>query len=482
MITKNTKNLVEYIAADESMVSIFRCCMVRGLITQKMAEKITGLSTKVVRNVMDQLVKPPYPCAPALESAGSMQLAGRAGRPENFYILTKEGAAALESIEHCSGLHAPALSNSDELLHTFAEMQVYTTAVQAGYQTTVERVIPYGNKGRNIRPDLLLQKNSPGMIFEIEQEANAASLPRIISKLQGLLEFFQSSESRNVSKQIRILFHVANEHAATVSIWQKALNQVIINNSGETLPYELHAKVLSDFINAPAWHIGAFEPIQPMEQEIPRPQPSAPSLAPAMIIPFVSNSGEMLKKVETWAEEVSLETQNPQRMEEFRVNACHFFTLMKMIYGASFYRDSPTELYGIRAEESLELLKRYLYDPKNQGLLTMLKTELGKLEELQGRVTTFRDGLTKTYWKFMVYHGFDRDGAIKLTVEAPEFGGSSEYHVWIRIQNIDTIMGRNYYSSRGMGQMNSEEKALAWVLGTIYLHAEEFGLVEPKKK
>ena len=59
MITKNTKNLVEYIAADESMVSIFRCCMVRGLITQKMAEKITGLSTKVVRNVMDQLVQPP---------------------------------------------------------------------------------------------------------------------------------------------------------------------------------------------------------------------------------------------------------------------------------------------------------------------------------------------------------------------------------------------------------------------------------------
>ena len=54
---------------------------------------------------------------------------------------------------------------------------------------------------------------------------------------------------------------------------------------------------------------------------------------------------------------------------------------MKMIYNASFYRDSPIELYGIRAEKALELPKRYFYDPKNQGLLTMLKMELEKFEE-----------------------------------------------------------------------------------------------------
>src|SRR3990172_168933 len=70
----------------------------RGLATQNQLEKITALTTKQVRTVLDDLLKG-KPGLPALLRSETVNLLGQRGRPQSMLLLTEDGSAVLRALE-----------------------------------------------------------------------------------------------------------------------------------------------------------------------------------------------------------------------------------------------------------------------------------------------------------------------------------------------------------------------------------------------
>ncbi|MEW5869855.1 MAG: hypothetical protein AB1894_11310 [Chloroflexota bacterium] len=490
-LERKTQALLKFVQSEPNYVKVLETLTRGGLVTLDQVKVLTGLSLKIARTSLENLIGPPRRIPSALRSA-PVKLASKTGRPQNAYLPTPEGAEVLRSLFPDARQRAYQVHDPIDISALYCMMEVYTAACQAGLQAEIEKVLPYGAGLANIRADIWVQSTaSPGWIFEIEQQLPRNNLPRVVEKLLHLRGLFTSAPGAGCSPQVRILFNLpAEENDHTLTAWCDALASVT-QQIGE-LPYQLYWQPLQDFLQAPEWNtLKRFRPLEPSQpparpepraeqaQEPPKPEATEPKLRMLELATPPDVDLQELKIVLmaldiTYQEEFSalVQTSEPRQRSQ------NFFSLMTLIYTASHYKGSDTLEYAVFPLKSLRLLFRYLNAHQNLELFEQLRQAMPNLQyQASVGIIGFRNALTKFFWDiFLRWHGLARGGPLKVVVQVPDFQDRrSEFYVMVRIENHNMVGYDRHYEYTHSRKFTAET-ALAWVLEALFLYAYELGL------
>lgn len=450
---------------------------VRGVFTQPQAERLTSLTPQQLRTLLDHLAQPPPP-SPSLLDCRSVSIAGLRGRPARLFTLTADGAAQLKPL----GLNrsAPKLGNDIEAAHALIEMDVYTLALQAGLSAKVEH--PLNGQSADgfpveIRADVFVQ-NEQGKPFliEIEQAARAANLPRIVQKLTSLNGFFQAPCGQTVQRDVRLLFAISAGDRQTLAAWQRAWDAFCAENPAPA--FRLLWMLLPAFLENPTWEADeTFHPLKASKASPPgqvslslAPDPSAWLTAlPAGPAHALQETGPVVQAL------FGLYADELQKLETQRApNGQAFFELVCTIYLASHYPDGPVQRLGAWPVASFWLLRQYLHLSQNGGLLKSLRFWLKAARNARmSGLSLLRDALTRLAWDgFLAYHGFGRGGALLVSVQPPD-EDCTELHTGVSIRSAERLLGPDWSPQ----EICTAEKALAWVLDTLWTYAFDLDLI-----
>jgi hypothetical protein len=469
----------------------------RGLATQNQLEKITALTTKQVRTVIDDLLKG-KPGLPALLRSETVNLLGQRGRPQSMLLLTEDGSAVLQALEPDSSPTVPQLTDQVELAHALMEMEVYTLACAVKWKCEIEAVIPFGER-QNIRVDVLLHNPECGKtMFEMEQSARAGDMVRIRGKLEQYIKFCAAEQNPDVYRDIRILFNLAPNDSMTVKRWSLILDD-LIQQYGE-LPFRLFWLPVLKFLENP--NLGSLEGFFELEAI----HPDAPKSTVNQQNQLALGSGEsgtsnalvsqddllpaFLKDQHDSDQHglsLILRALADQTQEKYGLlawpheNRASFFDLMRTIYLVSHYQGGPVFQNAALPVLSLVLLYRYLNMHQNRALLLLMLKARDEVRKSQNRgINLYRDTFSRMCWEFLRYHGFGRLGPLAIIIRVPHLNSDeSEMNVEVRIEDKDLVIGEN-----GVYLLNDLEDAqssLAWVLSAFWIYGEELGLVKKKK-
>ena len=470
----------------------------RGLATQSHLEKITGLTTKQVRIVLDDFLKG-KPGLPPLLRSETVNLLGQRGRPQSVLLLTEDGCAVLRAIKPGTSPSAPQLTDQVELAHALMEMEVFTLACLAKWNCDIEAVIPFGEK-QNIRADVLLHiPDSEKTIFEMEQSARTGDVIRIRGKLEQYIAFFKSEQDQDVSRDIRILFNLAQNDSMTVKRWGLIMDD-LQQQYGE-LPFCLYWRPVLKFLETPDLKtLDSFlkmEIIHPEESKalVIRPNQMdsvgygaglANSLVSQDIFlpPFLKERQVSdQKNLSLILKALSLHAQENYRSLAWPFeNRAAFFDLIRTIYLVSHYSGGPVFQNAAVPVLSLVLLYRYLNMHQNRALLQLMLKARDEVRKSQNRgINLYRDAFSRMCWDFLRYHGFGRLGPLEIIIRVPLLNSDEfEMDVEVKIANNDLVIGED-----GVYMLNDLEHAqsgLAWVLSAFWIYGEELGLIVKRGK
>lgn len=491
-LSEKRQTWVEILNEKPNLRQVLTCFASRGLATQDHIEQLSGLTTKQVRSVLDDLTKGFYGCANLLRSE-TVHLEGRRGRPQVVYLLTADGAAVLSHFMPEESISAPQVEDQVELAHALMEMEVYVLARQSGLKAMIEHVLRFEDK-HSIRADVLIQPESASpVIIEMEQTARPGDIPRILNKLKQYGVFFQSVDSRGIEPEIRLLFNLAPSDTVTIKRWSLVLGELCKEQGN--LPFRLFWQSVLNFLQKPEWNgTTAFEEIIPLAErgEVPAHSRMEGEQSITVLQPGsqLTVSTDMLPPLLQSFQPVDLRTLNiimralaaqnvkdQQHLVSPNPGRGDFFDLVRTIFQVSHYPDGPVRKQSALPILSLVLLYRYLNMHQNQALLQAVRQGREEVRKNMNRgINLFRDAYSRLCWTFLRYHGFGRGGPLEITVRVPILSGDqSEIMVEVKVLDPDLIIG-----SDGLlvpGDLRLTEDALSWVLSAIWLYGEELGLI-----
>ena len=474
------QQLMAYIQPHEdeetNLFKVLACFAERGTATTQQVVKLSGLNYKTAAPLLQDLAQASYD-RPAALNVCKVALEGQTGRPLNQFSLTSEGAAVARTLLGKPDIHAPLPKDFVESVAVHAMMEVYTQAVAAGLKSNIEKVLPFGQGGSNVRADVYIQPPSgQPILIEIEQHAERENLPRIVDKLERLQRFYVSPQGKQVSNQVRVLFNLPEKDSRTLPTWGEAL-ALVAQEHGGMLAFELHYQPVLAFLASPDWKgLAGFRPLQPAalphtpaaaQTPAQAPRPKQQSAAGLLELSVVTKTRALLQK-EKLARLESADDQC-QRVQYFLDN-------MYWIYQASHYPGSPTVKYAGVPYASIDTLHSYLHAHQNRGLLDTLRPAMRWLRSHSNGITSYRNAAARIAWEFLGYHGIGRGGALLMNVVAPVNDSQrSEIYFEVRITNPD-LMLRRRTGFTGLYTKEPEEIALQWVLDALFLYAQELGL------
>lgn len=483
-------DIIEHIQSSDGLTAALKAFAQRGICTQHQVEVLSKLSPKQARNALEGLAQPPLGLPAVIQINGEVALAGQRGRPQKVYSLLEAGQVVLQQLAPGLPVHLPQFHDAADLLHSYAEMEVFCAGQALGKKLSIESRIGFGDGGNFIIADIVLYQNQQRVLFEIEQQARRVHLARIEEKLSRLVQFYQSSQGKSAQSQLRILFNIQPDDDRTLSVWQSAL-QNVTDRVGQ-LPFSIHYSWLTEFLRQPVWDdLSGFQLLAAAPTTTPPPADEAPPKVdvPEFSRPEMLAVSELQQIVAGWAEEYPPIHYEDPRLELHRRRLAGFFETMLSIYEASHYDYGPTVQYAVYPFESINLLRRYLRLPQNQTLLVRLKKQATLVHANHERVMLARMDISKLSWTFAEHHGLARGGPFRINVMAPSFDGfESDFSVKCWMDNLTEIMGKSgrIQTTLRMNYGAPEERAASWVFEALYLYAEDLGLVEatepPKAK
>jgi hypothetical protein len=479
---EKSKKILAYVQPEEGVETnyskILSLCAERGGISTKQAERLTDLSYKVCYGVLKELSGGSNRFSPAWREV-QVSLSGKMGRPQVFYLLTEPGALAVSHLLGGKQVLAPNLHSAVEITHAFIEMEIYSLAQEKRFPyCAVEEVIPFNNGNSNIRADIVLEVGPHFQIIEIEQEADRASIPRIIAKLIRLMHFAQSSESSAYSNEIWLVFNIVPSDTRTINVWREALQAAREKFKSGTAPV-FRWILLGDFHD---FHSSLFQTLKalegkPADYESPEKNNdlSVEAITASMNM-YGAKESEMKNVLSALAFTSRPYFEAYARQDDIRKHVEDFLELMRYIFLASNHQASNSTMYGTPPYESIFLLKRYLYAHQNHKLLNELKEFMRWVRSKQTGVTNYRHSMTSLIWDvFLRYHGFSRGPAMNVSFMAPSYDDSrSDY--WVDVVFLSNELKAMTHKSIYHQYKTEEAVALAWVLEALYTYTEELGL------
>jgi hypothetical protein len=398
---------------------------------------------------------------PALLDAMPMRLEGRKGRPQQAYLLTDFGASVLRHLEpniRKARINLPG--GEKDLTHRFAQLDVFTRALQNGWAAEIEKVIRY--KGGEIRCDVVIHRPDDNDLYlEIEQELTRNNLERAREKFRNWQAY--ALEADFVPDMI-IVFNLKDRNLEpTLRAWREALACV-----SETDDFALDVRhILIGALEGQPLGValetyGAWlEPILPSD---PEAQTGTTVSAPLRAEGYPDLLPEFERRV------------TALRFSQTDADALRaFFGLMEFIHAASYgsvgdWRQGQGEVYQYSKlpERSLWLLRHYLDLPQNQGMYEDLKRAM---TWLQGRsslgLIMLRNTVCNILWDtFLQRHNLATGGALKITLETPDYVNlNSSFAVRAYMPDYADIFRTDNERDQACG-------ALGWVLSAFFWYPE----------
>lgn len=480
----SVQNLLAYIQPDmagdlTSLAQMLSPFQERGLATAEQVAAITGLDYKRVAEKLAGL-SIPGGGRPAAFHRAEVRLEAQRGRPKKLYILTDEGAQVVRAIFNCQTLCVPKAVDAVELTAAFAAMEVFARAVSEGLDAHVEEPLFIADSKSNVRVDVLIDVGQKRCLFEVEQRSNQGTLPRVVDKLARLQNLFVADVSKILCPQVRVLFNLPPEDTQTIWVWEEAMREVMDEINGP-LAFELFAIRITDFLDSPSWdRLDSFQLIHPAKVNADVKSPRADhnmSGQPAVDTENIHARVDVMRVVMAARDRVYGEQlRNLQNHENHEKRVQSFFEIMRLIYYASHYMDSPVQKYAAVPTESLSLLKQYLHDAQNASLLSDLTAMLKWTAAHNTGIMALRNCLTTIIWDcFLLFHGFAQGGPLRVAVNFPDFNDNRS-DIYTEVHILDDMAGatgsQNYHSQ------SPDEKALAWVLDTLISHPHALGIGE----
>ncbi|MBU0496285.1 MAG: hypothetical protein KKA73_01570 [Chloroflexi bacterium] len=418
---------------------------------------------------------------------------GARGRSPVVYTLGPTGAALLRAGGHHEAQPC-GLTKDVAIAHAQAVLDVRQAALKAHLPVQTEREVAYG-AGHALRPDNVI--TLPGQrraILEVEQMADISQLRRIEDSLRHKAAFFQSGAAREFSPTVRVLINLppSREWDGTVQVWERAA-AIVAEKCGGRLPFRLVAYPLLRFLDRPDWTEppgsaweSLFDPAQtasfapaPPEKAIPS-RPTAPA-ARSLPAPLARRAArdDALVLLAFWQafQERAPGLGNPEVPQPEPA----FFQVMRIIYAASHDAYAPLQAQAAHPYASLYLLRQYL------GMHPALHEALSKgmvrgSSSVKWGVPTILLRMQTIIQTFMRYHGWRTTGPLRVYSELASWDEEERrgtFAVTAYIRDPELLMGP------GDGIVPSQEEArqvgaaLAWVLLSLFVHAEDLDLKRP---
>lgn len=441
-----------------------------GITSQEFAEQFVEQAYRPVYKALQSLVSPPGGSLPLL-NAIPVALAGKKGRPRMCYVLTEWGAEVVSLLDPSIGVSPPSLRNVQDLHHRFCGLETLLSAHQQGLMLQLEHVLPY-NQHHSVRADGYANLGERQIVLEIEQELSSNNAPRAVEKFERWQSYVTANGGRNSGLEMYLVFNLTGKNLqVTRQRWQKALAQAE-QRQGELL-FSVFWIPIHAFFGA-SLSI-ALEQATPLEalvleeeeaqlQSVEPPRPETQTL-PAWIQPFYA---DYMERVTAY-----------QDADTPRLRILKFVELAYGLHQVSFHSESDTVRYAAQPRESLWLMRDYLHHPKNQALLTELKTALSWTQKRTGNfgVTMYRDAATRIIWDvFLRQHGFGRGGALRASFQVPDFQDNrSDY--WVEVQITGDVRKEISYI-----YLREKIEAISWMLSSLFIYPEELQLGVPNWK
>jgi hypothetical protein len=391
-------------------------------------------------------------------------------------LLTVDGQAILRDLQPESDPPCPELSNRIELAHAYIEMEIYTAALTSRQTCELEKVIRLGD-GQYIRADAVVGGE---LLFEVEQTARLADVPRIQDKLTRLAAFYRSPAAQGFSAVVRVLFNLpAEDRNRSLEVWQGVLGNLDV-------PYRLFACPVLKFLAAPEWeNLNGFERLEPKREPVhalPAQAAETSLLAPVDVLPaFLQQQVIRLPEVNTILKAMEAVYAPLAAAWSGGRRDAIFFDTIRTIYEASHYDGGPVQERAEVPVLSQLLLYRYLHMQQNAELLLDMRRACQDTQRgLFHGVNLFRDAYTRLCWTFLRRHGFGPGGPLGVRVIVPSFQDErSDVHVEVMFESGRFVIGEDDLLT--IGEARRTEDALAWVLDALWVYREELGL-KPKQK
>jgi hypothetical protein len=466
--------------------AVLLSCQETGMTCQALAEKAAGAEYRAIYSALSWLVSPGHGLLPLL-SAIPMRLESRPGRPPTGYVLTEVGAEIVSLLDPGLPVNAPNVRDQSDMQHRWCQLELLTRARQAELDVHIEQVLTYGTN-RTVRCDVVLETPERAHYIEIEQELGRTNLSRAVAKFSRWQEFAKTHADKNID--LVLLFNLSQTNLAkTLSLWQDALG-LCQQEHGQlrfSPRYLLMGEIFSGEWLSVIRSAPALKPRLPEKPQEMEPQkPSQPQQPVNDSFSQLEPAPDGLHPLDTF--EFMQGVGHYEHIEDPAERFQAFLNLMNSIYEASYYRDSPTQLYSVQPKESLWMLRYYLFHPANQALYSELQEAFAWLAKQRGGMglIMFRDAVTRILWDiFMRHHGFSRGGSLGLSFQIPDFGDRrSDYFVAIQFYGVSL-------NSPLAWMVDKSAEALSWVLTSLFIYNEELGLgkrpwraatAQPRKK
>jgi len=489
--SENIQAWIEQIRAKPNQNQILAALIGRSVATQTQIERKTRLSTKQVRCVLEELVTGKPGFSPLLNCV-PVNLFGQRGRPQSLYLLTDEGAAVARAFWPDKNPIAPRLTNEIEISHAFMISEFESYAAQANLNYEIESVFKIDER-LSVRIDFVTKNNSRSQkeFWEMEQIARSGNIPRIIQKIEHLVRFYQSQQSKSINPVIRILFNIPLGDKTTIRSWELALNEV--QKQGLLPVHFLFMHVLKFFENPQFDSIEGFIPLEPLTIESFTKTQDSEILTSNFLYPYEDENDVLkppfisefhapdLSKINLILCAIALEEKESMISDGYdEKNISSFFDLTRNIYLVSHYEGGPVFSYSAIPKLSLTLLFRYLYFHQNSELLDLVKNGREEIKRSTNRgINMFRDTYSRFCWNFMRYHGFGRSGPIDIQIHVPYLNGDeSEVSVEVDIKSRNLVIGMDGISLND--DLETTKKSLAWILNSFWIYGDELGLSKKK--
>lgn len=422
---------------------------------------------------------------------------GQRGRVPTLYRLGEAGAAVLRA-EGFPDARPCGLTSAVAISHAVAMLDVYLAARQAGLAVVTDRGLANG-RGQTLRPDnLVTLADGSQALFETEQAARAALLPRIVESIQHKAASFRALDDGRVSPTVRVLCALprGRDLERTWQVWERAA-AAVADNLGGALPFRLVALPLDEFLARPDWAeppdagrwrnllnpallagfalpakaTASAQGSPPVALAVTNKQP----MLPAPLARYTSTESRLVLTA-MW--QVFRESASVQVATEPRPDPA-FFELMTMIYLAGH---TPTASVLARAglpRASWWFLGEYLR--MHVALRDALNVELTRGGGMTWNAGTIKHRMQKVVDVFLAYHGLRSDEPLLACADGAAWDEQTtcQFFVRVTIRTPELLLGDADGVVPPRREVELAERALAWVLWTLFANGEEIGLKRP---
>jgi hypothetical protein len=396
------------------------------------------------------------------------------GQPAAVYLLTEDGARILQLLGHAKA-RACNLKGDLPILHALAMTDIHLAARKSGVEIDTDRVLTFNT--REIRPDhLVTLASGRKIIFEVEQSANIETLRRVTESLRHKQSFFETKAHAEVLPEVRMVLHMSRSSEQwdkTLTVWEKALEVVRQETAGGRLAFRLFAITRREFLDAPnwdeqrslAWREFLPQRVKTMkEARAERPLPQ-----------WLENSPREQQLILLAYQQELMDHANKQD-SQLGVNP-FFLENMRIIYSASYDESAPLLEQVALPMRSLKLLGEYL------TLMRLRKPLSGALHAMDTKTrwnpTMIMQRMQVTISVFLRQHGWRGDGPLQAfpAVSNWENRASEQFYVGVEIRNPFLLnLNGTREAEPTQDEVRRTEKALAWVLQSLFVYSVELGL------